>query len=102
MNHVIFLFTYYLANLWRILSQYGEHKNKSDDNATPIKYFIVNKWVELALARQEIVVLRFLRAASDLSCARRRFLWEFWRNFDESAKHVMGRRPTDYVEQYKA
>jgi len=37
----------------------------SDDNATPIKYVIVNKWVEIALARQEIVVSRFLRAARD-------------------------------------
>jgi len=35
------------------------------DNATPIKYVIVNKWVELALARQEIVVSRFLRVARD-------------------------------------
>jgi len=28
-----------------------------------IKYVILNKWVELALVKQEIVVLRFLRAA---------------------------------------
>jgi len=41
----------------------GAHKNKSDDNATPIKYVIVNKLVELALARQEIFVSRFLRVA---------------------------------------
>jgi len=31
----------------------------------PIKYVIVNKCVELALARQEIVVSRFLTAARD-------------------------------------
>jgi len=41
------------------------HNKKSDNNATPIKYVIVNKWVELALARQEIVVSRFLRAVWD-------------------------------------
>jgi len=39
---------------------------KTDDNAT-IKYVIANKWVELALSRQEIDVSRFLRATWDLS-----------------------------------
>jgi len=64
-------------------SQWGAHKNKSDDNSTPIKYVIVTQVGELALSRQDIDVSRFLTAAWDFSSARRRFLWESLKNSEE-------------------
>jgi len=69
------LFVYLLSS--KCMTKFTMHiKINQLINTTPIKYVIVNRWVELALARQEIVVSRFLRAAWDLSSARRRFLWE--------------------------
>jgi len=46
---------YYPANLTIVTNKIHNkdaHKNKLDDYATPIQYVIVNKWAELALARQ--------------------------------------------------
>jgi len=59
--HAIYFFT---CRLLSSKSKMNIIHSKSDDNATPINYLIVNKWMELALARHEIVS-RFLRAARD-------------------------------------
>jgi len=68
------------------------HKNKSDNNATPVKYVIVNKWVELALARQKILMSHDFSERLEISKVQdaisSEILWETPKK--ESAKHVSG------------
>jgi len=68
------------------------HIKKLDDNGTTIKYVIVNKSVELARARQEIVYHDFsvrLEISKVQDAVSSENLWETVRG--KSAKHVSGK-----------